>query len=70
MATDGGDGPTDAAGAIVTGETMQKAQESGLNPQVYLKNNDSNNFFKALDDLLIIGPTQTNVNDIVFLFAF
>lgn len=70
LATDGGDGSTDAAGAVVTGETFQRAQEAGLDPQIYLKNNDSYNFFKSLNDLVITGPTLTNVNDLAFLFSF
>jgi len=69
LATDGGDGPTDAAGAIVTGTTLQRARELGMDPQDYLERNDSYHFFEALDDLLISGPTQTNVNDLSFLFA-
>ena len=70
LATDGEDGPTDAAGAIVTGETLNHGQRSGLLPEHFLKNNDSYTYFDALGDLLRIGPTGTNVNDIVFLFAF
>lgn len=70
LATDGGDGPTDAAGAVVTGETYQRAQVQNLDPLTFLANNNSYNFFKPLDDLLLTGPTQTNVNDIAFLLAF
>ncbi len=70
LATDGGDGPTDAAGAIVTGETLSRAKKVDLIPTAYLKNNDSYHFFKDLDDLLITGPTRTNVNDLILLFAF
>ena len=62
--TDGTDGPTDAAGAIVDGNTIPKARASGLVPEVYLKNNDSYNFFKKIDGLFITGPTGTNVMDI------
>jgi hydroxypyruvate reductase/glycerate 2-kinase len=62
--TDGTDGPTDAAGAIVDGSTMEKARKLGLNPQQYLDNNDSYNFFKEIDGLLITGPTGTNVMDV------
>ncbi len=68
LATDGGDGPTDAAGAVVTGETLLRCQQRGLNPSSYLANNNAYPFFAALDDLLITGPTQTNVNDLVLLF--
>lgn len=62
--TDGTDGPTDAAGAVVDGKTISKAKELGLNPQKFLDNNDSYNFFKKTGSLLITGPTGTNVMDI------
>ncbi len=70
LATDGEDGPTDAAGAVVTGETFRRAAGLGLHPGLFLKRNDSYSFFAALDDLLKPGPTGTNVNDLVFLFIF
>ncbi len=70
FSTDGGDGPTDAAGAAVTGDTLRRAASIGLDPQDYLRRNDSYNFFDPLGDLLRTGPTQTNVNDLSFLFAF
>jgi len=70
LATDGGDGPTDAAGAVVTGETLQHARRLGMRPSDYLNRNDSYHFFEALGDLIITGPTGTNVNDLSFLFAF
>jgi len=70
LATDGGDGPTDAAGAVVTGETLGHAAALGLDPAVYLGNNDSYTFFRQLGDAIITGPTRTNVNDLAFLFAF
>jgi hydroxypyruvate reductase len=62
--TDGSDGPTDAAGAFVDETTVFRAQDSGLDPQKYLDNNDSYNFFSALGDLYKIGPTNTNVMDL------
>lgn len=62
--TDGSDGPTDAAGAIADGSTVARAQQQGLNAQQFLANNDSYRFFKPLKDLLITGPTNTNVMDI------
>jgi glycerate 2-kinase len=62
--TDGTDGPTDAAGAIADGETVKKATAIGLNPEKYLENNDSYNFFRKIDGLFITGPTGTNVMDI------
>ncbi len=70
LATDGEDGPTDAAGAVVTGETYEKAKTSGLSPESYLHNNDSYQFFEKLGDLLKPGPTGTNVNDLMFMFRF
>lgn len=62
--TDGIDGPTDAAGAIIDGETVKKARGIGLVPEEYLNNNDSFNFFKKINELFITGPTGTNVMDI------
>jgi len=70
LATDGGDGPSDAAGAIVTGETFERGLKLGLDPEKYLNRNDSYHYFDSLGDLLKPGPTQTNVNDLAFLFAF
>jgi hydroxypyruvate reductase len=69
FATDGGDGPTDAAGAVVTAETLQRASQLGLHPRQYLNRNDSYHFFQALGDLFVTGPTGTNVNDLAFLFV-
>jgi glycerate 2-kinase len=69
LATDGEDGPTDAAGAVVTGESFRRAAGHGLDPGDYLDRNDSYTFFAALDDLLKPGPTGTNVNDLMFLFV-
>ena len=68
LATDGGDGPTDAAGAVVSGESAARARQLGLLPASYLANNDAYHFFEPLGDLLKPGPTQTNVNDLTFLF--
>jgi len=62
--TDGNDGPTDAAGAIVDNTTLRRAKAQNLRFTDYLENNDSYNFFQALDDLLITGPTNTNVMDL------
>ncbi|HWQ15006.1 MAG TPA: DUF4147 domain-containing protein, partial [Roseiflexaceae bacterium] len=69
LATDGDDGPTDAAGAVATGETLARAQALGLDLANHLARNDAYPFFAALDDLLRPGPTHTNVNDLMFLFA-
>jgi len=62
--TDGTDGPTDAAGGIVDGTTVKRARELGLDPLRYLERNDSYHFFSQLNDLVITGPTNTNVMDI------
>jgi hydroxypyruvate reductase/glycerate 2-kinase len=61
--TDGTDGPTDATGAVVNGETIIRAGNTGLDAREYLDNNDSYNLFKETDSLLITGPTGTNVMD-------
>lgn len=70
LATDGEDGPTDAAGAVVTSATKQRAQALGLGPTAYLKNNDAYTFFERVDGLIKTGSTGTNVNDLTFLFQF
>jgi glycerate 2-kinase len=70
LATDGSDGPTDAAGAIADGTTLQRAQDVGLSAIRYLADNDSYHFFQQLGDLLVTGPTNTNVNDLTFTFVF
>jgi glycerate 2-kinase len=62
--TDGIDGFTDAAGAIVDGETVSRGKDLKLSALQYLRNNDSYNFFSPLDDLVIIGQTFTNVMDL------
>jgi hydroxypyruvate reductase len=69
LATDGDDGPTDAAGAVATGESVQRAELLGLDAADYLSRNDAYPFFEQLGDLLKTGPTGTNVNDLVFLIA-
>ncbi len=66
--TDGTDGPTDSAGAIADGSTVRTARGRGLDPAAYLSNNDSYHFFEATGDLLMTGPTMTNVMDLrIFL---
>ena len=70
LATDGVDGPTDAAGAVVTGETVDRALRLGMDPERHLQDNDSYTFFAALEDLIITGPTGTNVNDLFFGLVF
>lgn len=67
--TDGTDGPTDAAGAIADGTTVQKGLSQGFDASEFLKNNDSYHFFEGLNDLLITGPTMTNVMDLRILLV-
>lgn len=64
LSTDGVDGPTDAAGAIVDGYTLERATQLGLEADKFLANNNSYNFFSKLGDLIFSGQTGTNVNDI------
>lgn len=61
--TDGIDGTEDNAGAFVVPDTLVRAAAAGLEPDVALLTNDAYGFFEALDDLLVVGPTRTNVND-------
>jgi hydroxypyruvate reductase len=69
LATDGDDGPTDAAGAVATGGSARRAGSLGLEAAEHLSRNDAYPFFEALGDLLWTGPTGTNVNDLVLLCA-
>ena len=62
--TDGTDGPTDASGALADHTTVHRAKTMGLNPKAHLENNDAYPFFQKLGDLLITGPTHTNVMDV------
>jgi hydroxypyruvate reductase len=62
--TDGTDGPTDAAGAMIDWTTCSRAEQQGLHPRQALEHNDAYPFFERLGDLLITGPTQTNVMDV------
>jgi hydroxypyruvate reductase len=70
LGTDGTDGPTDAAGAVATGETVARARALGLDPDQHLADNNAYPFFDKLDDLIRTGPTGTNVNDLLLLFVF
>jgi glycerate-2-kinase len=70
VGTDGIDGPTDAAGAIVDSSTLSRARHAGLSAAAFLDNNDAYAFFNALGDLIHTGPTGTNVGDLqVILLA-
>jgi hydroxypyruvate reductase len=69
IGTDGIDGPTDAAGAYCDGTSLGRARSRGLDPARYLRDNNAYAFFRALGDLIMTGPTTTNVGDIqVVLF--
>jgi len=67
--TDGIDGPTDAAGAITDSTTFARAKAHGLDPFESLEDNDSYSFFRALGDLVVTGPTGTNVNDVMIALS-
>lgn len=65
--TDGIDGNSDAAGAVIDYKTYERSQELHLNPDEYLKNNDSYAFLRKTGDLIVTGPTGTNVMDMTIL---
>jgi hydroxypyruvate reductase len=67
--TDGNDGPTDAAGAYVDGDTVARAEAAGLDPVAALDGNDAYPLFEALGDLIVTGPTRTNVMDLRLVLA-
>ena len=68
-ATDGTDGPTDAAGGLVDGETMMRLRENGIDVEEVLNNNDSHHALEVVGDLLKTGPTRTNVSDLIVLLC-
>jgi hydroxypyruvate reductase len=70
LATDGNDGPTDAGGAVVDGATVARGAAKGLNARHHLDYHNAYPFFEELGDLLLLGPTGTNVNDLIFLMAW
>lgn len=65
--TDGIDGSEDNAGALCRPDSLLRAQARGLNARALLDDNDGYGFFAALDDLIVTGPTRTNVNDLRLL---
>ena len=65
--SDGIDGNSEAAGAVMGADTAKRAVELGLKPQSYLDNNDATAFFKQTGDLVVTGPTGTNVMDIAII---
>jgi glycerate 2-kinase len=70
LATDGIDGPTPSAGAIVDGRTISKARTLDLDAESFLMNNDSHTLFKEIGSTVTLGPTGTNVNDLVFSLVY
>ncbi|MGY4707497.1 glycerate kinase type-2 family protein [Candidatus Bipolaricaulota sp. J31] len=69
VGTDGRDGPTDAAGGIVDGGTARRIRDAGLDPEGLLRDNDSYRGLSAAGDLLVLGPTGTNVADLLLILA-
>lgn len=69
LATDGTDGPTDSAGGVGDGGTVARGRALGLDAEDALRRHDAYPFLDATNDLLVTGPTQTNVNDLVFVFV-
>ena len=67
--TDGNDGPTDAAGAVVDPYTVERGGKMGLSAVDFLNNNDAYHFFEKTEDLLMTGPTNTNVMDVRLLLV-
>jgi hydroxypyruvate reductase len=70
LATDGGDGTSPSAGGLVDGTTVARGAGLGLDAQSFLDNNDSYSYLAAVADVIMTGPTGTNVNDIIGVFAF
>lgn len=70
LATDGEDGPTDAAGAVVSGESYPRGERLGVDAQAFLSQNDAYSYFEALGDLVKMGSTGTNVNDLTLMFGW
>ncbi len=69
VGSDGTDGPTDAAGGIVDGKTYEKMIKAGISPEAELENNNSYYALKAVDALIVTGPTGTNVNDLTLILT-
>ena len=67
--SDGIDGTEDAAGALITPDTLARAGMCALDAEKFLKNHDSYSYFKEINDLIITGPTLVNVNDLRMLFV-
>lgn len=70
LATDGTDGPTDAAGGLADAGSAARLRAAGVDPRATLAANASYDALAAIGDLLVTGPTNTNVNDLTFAFVF
>ena len=69
LGTDGSDGPTDAAGGLVDGTTVARGIGVGRSAQAALDDNDAYPYLQAVGDLVVTGPTNTNVNDLMAVFV-
>jgi len=69
LATDGTDGPTDSAGGLADSGTVARGEHAGLSASDHLRRHDAYPYLRAAADLLLTGPTQTNVNDLLFVFV-
>ena len=69
VGSDGTDGPTDAAGGVADGATYEKMRQAGVSPEAALADNDSYRALKACGDLIVTGPTGTNVNDLTMILT-
>ena len=70
LATDGADGPTDAAGGVADATSCARGEAAGLDARQHLDDNNAYPWLKTIGDLLMTGPTRTNVNDLYFVFVF
>ena len=70
LATDGADGPTDAAGGVADATSCTRGEAAGLDARQHLDDNNAYPWLKTIGDLLMTGPTRTNVNDLYFVFVF
>lgn len=69
LATDGTDGPTDSAGGLADGDSVLRGNRAGLDAVSHLRAHNAYPYLNAIGDMLITGPTQTNVNDLIFVFV-
>ncbi len=70
LATDGSDGPTDSAGGLADSSSVARGERLGLSATRHLAHNNAYPYCQAVGDLLVTGPTQTNVNDLILVFIF